>query len=119
MQKSARLKSIISGILLIGLVRCVSHDFPQYVCTKTYSFAKDIKPIIDMKCAVSGCHNGDMGPNLNWTNFEMFHQRAASGLVKYRVINHIMPPSWTKAGPLSQEQIDAIACWTDQGALNN
>ncbi|HET9487015.1 MAG TPA: hypothetical protein VFO54_06260 [Chryseosolibacter sp.] len=60
-----------------------------------------------------------MGPNLNWNNFDTFSQRVASGLVKYRVTHRIMPPSSSKAGPLSQEQINAIACWSDQGGLNN
>ena len=89
------------------------------MCTETYSFADDIRPIIESKCAISGCHNGDMGPDLNWTNFDKFHQRVESGLVKYRVSHRIMPPSFSPEGPLTQEQINAIACWSDQGALNN
>jgi hypothetical protein len=106
-------------LLALCLESCVSHDFPDYVCEETYTFSADIKPIIQTKCAISGCHNGDMGPDLNWTNFEQFHKRVESGLVKYRVTNHIMPPAESPAGPLSEEQIDAIACWSDQGALNN
>ncbi len=106
-------------ILMVSLDSCVSHDFPEYVCTDTYSFAEDVKPIIETKCAISGCHNGDQGPDLNWTNFEEFHKRAASGLVKFRVTHRIMPPSYSPAGPLTQDQINAIACWSDQGALAN
>ena len=106
-------------ILVLCLFSCVSHDFPEYVCAGDYTFAEDVKPIIETKCAISGCHNGDMGAELNWTNFEEFHKRAASGLVKFRVTHHIMPPSTSPAGPLTQEQINAIACWSDQGALNN
>jgi hypothetical protein len=68
---------------------------------------------------LSGCHNGDMGPDLNWTSFEQFHKRASRGEVKFRVTNRIMPPADSPGGALSQEQIDAIACWSDQGALNN
>jgi len=101
------------------LESCVYHDFPEYVCEEQISFAEDVLPIIQTKCAVSGCHNGDMGPDLTWTDFDQFHARAESGLVKYRVTNHIMPPSYSPAGPLSQEQINTIACWADQGALNN
>ena len=101
------------------LISCVSHDIPEYQCTDTYTFADDVKPIIETKCAISGCHNGDMGQDLNWTIFEAFHKRAASGLVKYRVTHRIMPPSDSPEGPLSQDQINAIACWSDQGALNN
>ena len=98
---------------------CVYHDFPEYVCDDQYTFSEDIQPIIQTKCAVSGCHNGDMGPDLNWTDFDEFHKRASSGLVKYRVTHRIMPPAESPAGALTQEQINAIACWADQGALNN
>ncbi len=106
-------------LALAMLEGCVSHDFPEYQCTDTYSFAEDVKPIIETKCAVSGCHNGDMGQDLNWMTFENFQKRARSGLLKYRVTHRIMPPSISPAGPLSQDQINAIACWSDQGALNN
>jgi hypothetical protein len=98
---------------------CVSHDFPEYQCTDNYTFSDDVRPIIETKCAISGCHNGDLGQDYNWLNFETFHRRAESGLVKFRVTHRIMPPSSSAAGPLSQEQINAIACWSDQGALND
>jgi hypothetical protein len=98
---------------------CVSHDFPEYQCTETYSFSQDVLPIIQTKCAISGCHNGDLGEDFNWLEFETFHKRAESGLLKFRVTRRIMPPSNSPEGPLSQEQINAIACWTDQGAFNN
>lgn len=116
-------KFVVAGFLifvsLLVMDSCVSHDFPEYSCTAEYTFSEDIKPIIETKCAISGCHNGDMGAELNWTDFEQFHARASSGLVKFRVTHRIMPPSESPAGPLTQEQINAIACWSDQGALNN
>jgi len=105
--------------LFVALVACVSHDFPEYECDDAYSFSDDIRPIIETKCAVSGCHNGDRGEDLNWNNFDQFHKRAESGLVKFRVTHGIMPPSNSPAGPLTREQINAIACWSDQGARNN
>ena len=106
-------------IFILILNSCVSHDFPEYTCTETIQYSEDILPIVETKCAISGCHNGDMGQDLNWTNFDKFHQRAENGMVKSRVTQRIMPPSNSPAGPLTQEQINAIACWTDQGSLNN
>lgn len=119
MQRSVLGFFFLGVILVVNLDSCVSHDFPQYVCTDTYSFTEDIKPIIETKCAISGCHNGDLGADVNWNNFEEFQKRAASGLVKFRVTHRIMPPSFSPAGPLTQDQISAIACWSDQGALAN
>jgi hypothetical protein len=119
MQKYVTIIFFISAVMMITLWSCVYHDFPEYTCDETYSFEADIKPIIETRCALSGCHNGDMGTDLNWTNFDQFHKRAESGEVKFRVTNRIMPPSDSPGGPLTQEQIDALACWTDQGAQNN
>lgn len=119
MQKSVR--AFFCLILPVAgmLDSCEYHDIPQYTCAQTYAFQADILPIIETKCAIAGCHNGDMGPELKWTDFEQFHKRAESGLVRYRVTHRIMPPSFSPAGPLTQEQINAIACWSEQGALNN
>jgi hypothetical protein len=33
--------------------------------TTTVSFSKDIVPILTKSCAVSGCHNGTVAPNLS------------------------------------------------------
>ncbi len=112
------ISSFYLAVLLV-IDACVSHDFPEYSCNDSYSFSVNIRPIIENKCAISGCHNGDLGQGLNWTFFQSFHERAESGLVKYRVTHRIMPPDYSPAGPLSQEQINAIACWTDQGSLDN
>jgi hypothetical protein len=111
--------SIFGISLVIFLDSCVSHDLPEYQCTDNYTFSEDVRPIIETKCAISGCHNGDLGQDYNWLDFETFHRRAESGLVKFRVTHRIMPPSSSAAGPLSQEQVNAIACWSDQGALND
>src|SRR5687768_16422616 len=104
-------------VAMVCLDSCVSHDFAEYVCDETYTYAKHVQPIITTKCAISGCHNGDMGADLNWTDLEQFYKRAESGLVKTRVTSRIMPPSYSPAGPLTQEQINTISCWSD--ALHN
>lgn len=119
MRKSVAAVLVILVSVFATLDACVSHDFPEYVCDQTYTFAEDVRPIIETKCAIAGCHNGDLGAEYNWTNFEEFHKRAESGLVKFRVTRRIMPPSTSPAGPLTQEEINAIACWSDSGALNN
>lgn len=77
------------------------------------SFSTQIQPIIDTKCAISGCHNGDNGAERNWTVFS--NVKANAGNIKTRTENRTMPLT----GSLSQEQIDLIACWVDEGAQNN
>lgn len=76
------------------------------------SFEGSIKAIIDTKCATTGCHVS--GTNLpDFTNFANIKSNAAS--VKSLTQSGAMP----KTGSLTQAEIDAIACWVDDGALNN
>lgn len=77
------------------------------------SFAGQIQPIINTKCALTGCHNGDNGAERNWTVFDNVKTNAAN--IKTRTGNGSMP----QIGSLTQEQINLIACWVDDGALNN
>lgn len=77
------------------------------------SFAAQIQPIINTKCALTGCHNGDNGAERNWTVFSNVKTNAAN--IKTRTGNGSMPAT----GSLTQEQINLIACWVDDGALDN
>lgn len=77
------------------------------------SFASQIQPIINTKCALTGCHNGDNGAERNWTVFDNVKTNAAN--IKTRTGNGSMP----QIGSLTQEQINLIACWVDDGAPNN
>ena len=75
------------------------------------SFSATIEPIIQTRCAISGCHNGSRFPDLR--TFSSIQTNASR--IKARTGNKSMP----QGSSLSQEQIDAIACWVDDGALNN
>ena len=75
------------------------------------SFANSIASIIDTKCAISGCHNGTQPPDFR--TFKNIHDNAAN--VKTLTANGTMPMN----GTLTQEQKDLIACWVDDGALQN
>ncbi|NQZ78085.1 MAG: hypothetical protein HRT61_18570 [Ekhidna sp.] len=72
----------------------------------------DIMPIIASNCAISGCHNGSISPNLSNSSNVI----ASSARVKARTQARTMPPSGRS---ISGEQIDLIACWVDDGAKNN
>lgn len=77
------------------------------------SYQTVIKPIINASCAISGCHNGDNGAPRNWTIYDNVHNNAQN--IKTRTENKSMPLT----GSLTQDQISLIACWVDDGALNN
>jgi len=78
------------------------------------SYQSQIKPILDTSCNLSSCHGSGTGSR-DWTNFQTLKTNANS--VKTRTGNRSMPIS--PGQTLTQTQIDLIACWVDDGALNN
>lgn len=76
------------------------------------SYQTQIQPIIAGNCAIPGCHDGsDAIPN--WNVFVNVQQHADN--IKKRTQNKTMPLT----GSLTQDQIDLIACWVDDGAKDN
>lgn len=75
------------------------------------SLAADVKPIIEQKCAISGCHNGTQSPDLRTTS----GIRNNASKIKSETQSGSMP----KNGSLTAEQKALIACWVDEGAQDN
>ena len=75
------------------------------------SFNDQIKPIIETSCAINNCHNGNQFPDFR--QFNNIQSNAAK--IKELTGNRTMPDE----GTLTQNQIDMIACWVDDGAPAN
>lgn len=78
------------------------------------SYSNEIKSILDTNCNISGCHNGDLGGNIDWQVYNNLKANAQN--IKTRTANRSMPIGGRS---LTQAQIDLIACWVDDGANNN
>lgn len=76
------------------------------------SWATDIKPILEKSCAITGCHNG-VSRSTNFKEYVSAKSQASS--IKSKTRDRSMPLD----GTLTQNQIDLISCWVDDGALNN
>lgn len=75
------------------------------------TFTMNVKPIIDNNCI--GCHSTAGG---QFPNLETYNGVAANAsTVKSEVVSKDMPIG----GSLTNEEIQAISCWVDAGALNN
>ena len=103
-------------ILLLGIffASCTNHieemtepDDPGN--GETFSFATDVKPIIDANCIQ--CHNGSQFPDLR--SFSAISANKTS--VKGAVSSRRMP----LGGSLTNAEINVIVSWIDSGALNN
>jgi hypothetical protein len=79
------------------------------------SYSMDIRPILDANCQVSGCH-GSNASLPSWATYETVSANAS--LIKSKTSDKIMPPP-SSGGSLTDEQIQLIADWVDDGALNN
>ena len=76
------------------------------------SWQNDILPIMTTSCATANCHNGVSRPN-DWRIYSQVKQYAAT--IRQKTQNRSMPFDTT----LPQDKIDLIACWVDDGALEN
>lgn len=91
-----------------------STDYFEPTCTgTTISFASEVKPIIDSKCATnSGCHASGSRHGV-YTSYSTItaDQSDISRVIK----NGSMP----EKGSLSTNQKNIILCWIESGAANN
>ena len=76
------------------------------------SYSAQVSTIVSTYCAVSGCHvAGAQQPNLS----VFANVQSAASEIRSRTQSGSMP----RGSTLTDEQIAAIACWVDDGALNN
>ncbi len=104
-------------ILLLGLIfameSCSSEDEvpPTFDCTGV-NWSATISPIISNSCAIAGCHV----PGTGRQNFlDLATVQANASEIKIRTGNRTMP----QTGTLTADQISQIACWVDDGAVDN
>jgi hypothetical protein len=72
----------------------------------------EIKPLFTTYCATKGCHNGISRTN----DFRKYNSaKKFASDIKTRTQKRTMPFD----GSLTQDQIDLIACWVDDGAPEN
>lgn len=95
-----------------GCEVAISVTVPREPTGVTYSGT--ISTIITTKCASAQCHGaGNKKPGGDLTTWDLVNANAAE--IKTRTGNQSMP----KVGSLTSDQIKQIACWVDDGALNN
>ena len=91
----------------------VVDQFNLTIAAPTISFANQVKSIIDLNCAISGCHVAGTGRQ-NFTTLTTI--QANAGGIKARTASGNMPRG---GGSLTTEEKKLIADWVDQGAQNN
>jgi len=93
---------------------CVKEKTTANECSGN-SFAKDVAPIIETHCAITGCHVAGFPPG-DFTTYNGLHAVVENGFFQLKVLQQkIMPP----ADSLCDSDLRVLQCWVDQGALNN
>ncbi len=82
-----------------------------FTLPSTVSFERDVRPIIETKCAIPACHDGS--GNIDYRTFANLARNPAD--VKARTQSGDMP----RGGVLTAEERAFIACWVDAGAPDN
>ena len=113
MNNNSKFKSTFLLLLFLAtLTSCLSNVDEEEVIDPcaTITYTLNVKPIIDNNCVQ--CH----GAGGNFPNLTTFNGTSASAaIVKDAVVTKRMP----QGGSLTNQEIQAISCWVDGGALNN
>lgn len=85
-------------------------------CSSTSaSYSADVSPIMQRKCATSGCHTA--AANAGGAVLENYNQVAAlAGRIRQRcIIDKTMPPGTA----LTNAEMAVLSCWISSGTPNN
>ncbi len=121
---------LMAPVLFIWLmgIGCTYDQLPEpqigsFCDTAEVSYTHNVKPIIDLTCAIAGCHvSGTKAPG-DFSNFAGLTPYLKDSEFKLYVIDLKddtetgMPPNWdTNPGPkdLTPEQFEIIQCWVNK-----
>ncbi len=117
-------------LLLIALVPTIviSCDKDDDMCEATYD--TNVKPIIEAACSYSGCHSGGDASmwvpdgSKDYTTYAGMLDNLNNGLFKERTLDSLnmpdpmfVPDNYPET--LTQEELDILACWIDNGFPEN
>ncbi len=83
------------------------------------TYLTGIKPIIDTRCAIPGCHQVGFLPG-DYTTYAGIKAKFDAGTLENRMfILGDMPPPTSDSLPLTATQLQQFRCWMNAGAPNN
>ena len=107
-------------LLLIFVSLCLQfcgNDLLEPVCDGTATtYDNDISNIINDTCNSASCH-GSGASNGEWTSYKNLEAVLNNGDFEKFVLTEQTMPKGT--GSLSQDEIDLIQCWMEQGYPEN
>lgn len=104
--------------LLFFVVACKKDKASVFTCTDEVSFSQEVKPLIDLNCSTSGCHDASAAGGYE------FKDHASISTASDRIISAINHDSGTSPMPvgaakLPDSLIKIVVCWSSAGKLDN
>lgn len=114
-----KISPLIAGLLPILLLACAKDKLPvpQTECTENVTYKTDIETIIQSTCAYAGCHISGTPGILDYSTYNGLLAVVESGTFEERVLiqRNMPPPNATGPTSLTEEQLNLIRCWLEQG----
>ncbi len=121
------IENLFLFMLLLASLACTRDKLPEpqvdEACDiETIKYTGEIKPLIDLYCAFSGCHVELSDAPGNFSTYEGMENYLSAEQFQYYVIELKddpqlgMPPDWpSNSGSYSipNEDLDKIQCWID------
>lgn len=82
------------------------------------TYSKDIQPIIENNCAITGCHVPNGSGASDYSTFDGVKSSADNGELKKRMIDG-NPSFMPASGKLDEATLSKVTCWLNAGAPNN
>ncbi len=103
---------LAAGVYALTVTDATGCEISQSIRIRSgVTFSGTIKSIVETKCAINDCHNGNQYPD-----FRVLKNIQDNAMqVKALTGDGTMP----QEGSLTQTQINQIACWVDDGAPDN
>ena len=99
---------------LVSLLSCADDKFETDPCSSV-SYVETVRPLVDSKCAIAGCHVSGFQPG-DFTGYEVLKQKAEAGKIQLMVFTlGNMPPT----DKLSEVEKSQLQCWIQSGAQKN
>ncbi len=117
---------VLTGCYLVFQTSCTRNRAPLLSnlpdsCTMNISFSKNILPIINVSCAIPGCHyHGSTAPDdFTIPANVIADARSATADMKNRVNHTGSNPPMPASGSITACQIAQITSWINAGAPDN
>ena len=115
MKRISILISSVFILIILLFITCKKNEFKNLDCSTIDSkYSTSISGIISSSCTTAGCHNGTSSFDLR--TYSLVKPYIDNGKFNDEVINKKSMP---KGKSLSQDELNKIKCWLDQGGPNN